>query len=479
MTSPFNQTMHCVLLIPDGVGVRNFVFGRFLDGVSTIGRTTILHGIPGEVLPTYSAPFNGAVDWRAFTAYRETPLSAMLRYALAYAQMHWVATESMKFNARGTVHGSWKTKAVHGVAKATGRLAAAPAGIHLLDRLHCSTVGRMASVKEYCRLFERIKPTVLLCTHQRPPVILPPVLAARILGIPTATFIFSWDNLSSKGRIAAPFDHYLVWSRHMRDELLRYYPDVAAERVHVVGTPQFDAYADPTTLWSRQEFFARIGADPDRKLICYSGGDTGNCPEDHHHVRILLELIRSGSIPGNPQVLLRPSPVDDGERYNAVRRDFPELIYRRPDWLHTEVGNWAKVLPQKSDVQFLANVTYYSDLNLNFGSTMTLDFALHDKPVINPVIDVSRPFVHGKPLLDFCMQFEHYRPVKALGAARFAATREQLAHDVTAYLADPSLDREGRRKLVDMQVQQPLGHATEQILSVLTRIQRPAPGANG
>ena len=44
------------------------------------------------------------------------------------------------------------------------------------------------------------------------------MLAAKSLGIPTATFIFSWDNLSSKGRIAAPFDYYLVWSEHMGDE---------------------------------------------------------------------------------------------------------------------------------------------------------------------------------------------------------------------------------------------------------------------
>ena len=145
------------------------------------------------------------------------------------------------------------------------------------------------------------------------------MLAARSLGIPTATFIFSWDNLSSKGRIAAPFDHYLVWSEHMRDELMRYYPDVPAGRIHVVGTPQFEPYADPALLWPREEFFRRIGADPSRPLICYSGGDAGTCPEDPEHVRILMELVRAGRIEGNPQVLVRPVPVDEGKRYARVR----------------------------------------------------------------------------------------------------------------------------------------------------------------
>ena len=74
--------------------------------------------------------------------------------------------------------------------------------------------------------FRDWKPEVLLCSHHRPTNVIAPVLAARDLGIPTATLIFSWDNLTSKGRIVAPFDHYLVWSELMRSELLRFYPDV-------------------------------------------------------------------------------------------------------------------------------------------------------------------------------------------------------------------------------------------------------------
>ncbi len=46
----------------------------------------------------------------------------------------------------------------------------------------------------------------------------------------------------------------------MREELLKYYPDVAPNRVHVVGTPQFDPYADPQLHWSREEFFPKKSA---------------------------------------------------------------------------------------------------------------------------------------------------------------------------------------------------------------------------
>ena len=51
---------------------------------------------------------------------------------------------------------------------------------------------------------------------------------------------------------------------------------------------------------------------------------------------------------------------------------------------------------------------------------MTLDFGLHDKPVVNVAFDVADPPLFGVPVWEYYYQFEHYRPVVELGAARFA-----------------------------------------------------------
>jgi hypothetical protein len=362
--------------------------------------------------------------------------------------------------------GSWRTRAADRTARLVGSVAASPARIQVLDRWHQAVVNRMPAVRHWQELFERVQPDVLFCSHQRPPIILPPVLAARRCGIPTASFIFSWDNMTSKGRIAAPFDHYLVWSDLMRQELLRYYPDVTTDRVHVVGTPQFDPYADEALRWSRDEFFARIHADPARPLICFSGNNIDNGPEDPEQVRMLMEFIRSGRVKGNPQVVLRPAPVDNGTRFNAVRRDFPELIYAHPGWSAAEAG-WDHVLPPADDIQFLANLVRYADMNINFGSTMSLDFAVNDKPVVNSSFDVAQPSVFGMPAYDFCMQFDHYRPVVELGASRFARSATEFADAVNLYLQDPAADRDGRRRLVDLEVSGPIGSSTGRIIRAL------------
>ena len=114
-----------------------------------------------------------------------------------------------------------------------------------MDELQFSLVRGRQEVENYKRLFEKTKPSVVFSGCQRPFSVLPAILAAREMGIPTATFIVSWDNLSSKGRIVVPYDHFLVWSDNMRRELQQFRPHVAAENIHIVGTPQFDPYGDP------------------------------------------------------------------------------------------------------------------------------------------------------------------------------------------------------------------------------------------
>src|SRR5208283_3111883 len=83
------------LVIPDGVGVRNFVLGPFL-GLASVGRRVhALHAIPEALLPTYASDANGNVSWHRLLAHRDRPVSFILRRSLDYSQMYWVDTHIM------------------------------------------------------------------------------------------------------------------------------------------------------------------------------------------------------------------------------------------------------------------------------------------------------------------------------------------------------------------------------------------------
>jgi hypothetical protein len=463
--------MRAVIVLPDGVGIRNFLLGPFLRLLQREASALVLHPIPDELLPLYSDGLDGQVTWRGLLPYREGSLSSFLRYAASYAHFHHFDTQGMRYVRSLSAAGGLRTRLGRRLARQLGKAMATPDGIAFLEKWRYRLGARALEVTRYRQIFLEMNPSVLFCSHQRPTEAVPTVLAARSLGIPTATFIFSWDNLSSKARIVAPYDHYLVWSSLMKREMDRYYPEVPQVRVHIVGTPQFDPYRDPALQLSREEFCRWAGADPNRPVICFSGSDLSTAPDDPAYVQIVMEEIRRGHIRHRPQIVLRPAPVDTGERFEPVRQRFPELLYKVPDWLRTR-RDWKGAIPLPADLTALASLTYHCALNLNVSSTMTLDFALRDKPVVNIAFDVTQPPPFGVPLWEFHFRFEHYLPVVRLGAARFARDRAELVKHINAYLDDATLDREARRKFADLELDVPIGESSQQVIEALKRISR-------
>lgn len=433
--------MNVLLLVPDGVSARNFLLTGLPHGLTTAGKVDVL--VNRELLEQYEGDVEGVERMKAFGPYPERPLEAAVRRTLEYAHLRWCNTAGARLNLDAPIPGSACSRILRSAAREASRVLAGPRSLPRLVTVHDHLADRRPEVGTYVDLLREWDTDIVLCAHQRPLVVQPVVMAAKRKGIPTATFIFSWDNLTTKGRIAAPFDHYFVWSDQMAEELNRFYPDVEASRVHVVGSPQFEPYAEPSLRWDREQFLRGLGLDADRPVICYSGGDTLTCPEDPEHLRIVCELIQNGQIQGDPQLILRPAPVDTSDRYNAVLERYP-VVLSRPVWRDGGEG-WSSVVPSRSDMELLVNLTRHADLNINMASTMTLDFALHDTPVVNLGFDVDA----SKNLAPRYYDFDHYRPVVQMGAARVVRDPAELAGAVNAYLADPSLDREGRARFVD------------------------------
>lgn len=461
------------VLVPDGVSVRNFILGHFLTEMAESFRPHVFHNIPEHLLDRYTGPHGDSVTWRPMVPYLQARVPLVLQYTLEYAHMYRANTQAMQRALGRPLRGPLRSRVFIRSSRLAGRVGAVLGCMSALEAAYCSAAAARPEVERYRALFSEMEPAAVFCSSQRPTTVLPAVLAAKAMGIPTFAFVFSWDHLTTKGRIAAPFDHYMVWSRHMQNELMRYYPQIPAENIHIVGTPQFDPYADTSLLWTREEFCRRIGADPNRKLLCYSGGDMATCPEDPQHLEALMVHVRSGRIKGNPQVVLRPVPVDNGKRYDDVCGRYPEIIRTQPQWVHAEPGNWTRVLPTAEDVQFLTNLTHHVDVNLNLGSTMTLDFGMHDRPVVNVAFDCSDPPALGMPVWDYYYNYEHLRPIVELGTTRIARNREQLADHVNAYLENPALDREGRRRLVELQVGVTPGESSRRIVNVLEQLCSP------
>jgi hypothetical protein len=146
--------------------------------------------------------------------------------------------------------------------------------------------------------------------------------AAAWQGIATASWIQSWDNLSTKGLLHFVPDRVFVWNGVQREELARYH-GIPARHVCLTGAQTFDHWFDGAEPSSRSEFCARNGLDPERPIILYlaSARQAEESPQDFFLP--WLEAIRSSGdeVLDRVNVLVRPPPtnMEPWTEFNAPR----------------------------------------------------------------------------------------------------------------------------------------------------------------
>ncbi len=148
-----------------------------------------------------------------------------------------------------------------------------------------------------------VSPLVRQQTHQTEVV-----KAARALDIPSALLVYSWDNLSNKGRIHVAPDRIFAWNELQRREAEELH-GVDPERVVVTGAPHWDRFFALEPSIDREELCARHGFDADEPIVLYLGSTNEVCPDEPSIVETWLDALRGSPGPlRRANVLIRPHP---------------------------------------------------------------------------------------------------------------------------------------------------------------------------
>src|ERR1043166_4818110 len=155
---------------------------------------------------------------------------------------------------------------------------------------------------------DRLQPKVLVSTSTDGFPDTPWLVAAGLLGIPRATWIRSWDNITTKCELIPDAEFFLVWSELMEQELRLYFPRYNHRRMLRIGTPQFDGHRDMENVIPRKAFCERVGLDPNRPIVLYCTGGTHICKKEHLVINDLRDALDKVKHLGNPQLLIRLHP---------------------------------------------------------------------------------------------------------------------------------------------------------------------------
>jgi hypothetical protein len=365
---------------------------------------------------------------------------------------------------------------------------------HAVLRMANSLLGRWRGVRrawlalehvlvpghEFDLLLARHRPDVVVAANYgTEPETIRLLRAAARARVPSATIVPSFDNLTSKGAIAAVADRMLVWNDTMRREAVDLH-DVPSERVVACGPLQFDIYASPDRWADARDVWAAHGLDVARPTFVVGTITPVYFPYNVDVITIIAEAIERGNLPADGQVLVRLHPQvvrdrvfgDDLAGYEQLARRFPFVRLNVP-----AVRKWQTMSPPpKNDMAVLASILAHAAAVVVPASTLAIDAALVGTPVVGIAFDGNDPQPPERSIARH-YDFTHYKPVAASGAIDLARSAEELIASLNSAIRNRSLLEQGRQRLIAELVGRFDGRAVDRVVAEIAALAARSSGA--
>jgi hypothetical protein len=277
-------------------------------------------------------------------------------------------------------------------------------------------------------------------------------------GIESLTVIVGWDNPSSYAIPGAPVNWATCWSQEQKDELV-FGSDWPPASVNIGGIPSYDGYFRKSWLLERDQYFRLHGLDASRKLISYACSFVHFAP-NYPNVEALARLVSSDKLAEPCQLLVRLHPshfqdkprifADEREKIHALEKIYPHVHIVRPVALGGSLGYYGG-----EDMDEKSSMMAHSDVLVTVYSTMLVETAVHDTPVVAAVLDTpggwKTPGKYSLSLKEIGNWPTHKR-FREARAGRVAADETELREALNAYLRNPHLDAGARRAFIEQEI---------------------------
>jgi hypothetical protein len=454
------QNNTILILLPDGIGLRNFAYSNFhAFGIKENFDIVYWNNTPFDLTDL---------------GFKEIKIQNSKSHPLTETYKNIRKQIELNLNIRKTkdrVYDTYRfpfsyatiTKAIKSsITQLLSFTHSSPFGLKRIRRKVKQEERKTLYYHQCLETLRKETPAMVFCTNQRPMTAIAPLLAAQELGIPTATFIFSWDNLP-KATMVVETDFYFVWSDLMKKELLFYYPYITEKQIFVTGTPQFESHFDKNKLLSKTDFFNQNGLDLHKKYICYSGDDVTTCPDDPKYLEDVAIAIRELNKKGlSLGIIFRRCPVDFSDRYDFVLESYKDVITPIAPLWEKIGGGWNTVLPTQADLDLQLNTIYHTEMVVNLGSSMVFDYVAHHKACAFINYDVA-----NKKISDWSVKkiynYVHFRSMPNTETVFWINSPDEIATIIKKGISDNQIVIESAKKWFEIINQHPPQEASQRI----------------
>jgi hypothetical protein len=443
----FAQKPHIVLVVARGEAVRNFLYSDTLPVLAKNARITLLSLVDhGEVIE-YIKPYVDQVI--PLKPYRENSFVTFYRDVIHGAHYRWLWSENVKSywgRSNAKVKGKWYESLKLQSSRAIAFPLAHRLGLRFGTAVEEWLSWKLRPTRNFDGLFAQLKPDLVFnSSHIHGPEADLPLRVAHGMGLKTAAFIFSWDNLTSRSRVMVPYDYFLVWTEGLKKQFLNFYPEVASTRVIVTGTPQLDFHFDPRFHLSREQLAQRVGLNPSRPFILYTTGRDVDFPDEHKIVMEVIRFVKALEMIPRPQLLVRTYIKGNSPEMVALAEEMkndPDVVFPTILW----DKQW--LMPLHEDLYIYSNLLRYTALGINPASTVTLELMMFGKPAINLGFEPPESNLPYWSRFSRHIDYEHYRPVASSGGVMVARSLDELKIMILRGLNQSESDRPAQERFI-------------------------------
>jgi len=318
---------------------------------------------------------------------------------------------------------------------------------------------RLIRDNRYAAFFEKYKPDLIFSPRIDSTLDSSFLRHARRRKIMTIGMISAWDNITySKYPFRVLPDKLIAYNEIIKNEAVRYL-DIKRENIYVSGWPHFDHYVKNKRI-SREVFCLKLNIPLPKKIILFASNGRSGVTE-WQVLAMLDQAIGNRQIKGDVIILVRHHPAADLIRGGVEYSD--NIVFDNSKTLFREGGrSFSEILIK--DMDHLADTLFYSEVMISTCSTMSIDAAVFDKPIINLAFDgwEKKPF-HQSIVSAYRPNHAHYQPIIKTGGVKIAYSLTELIGFINLYLENPSLDSAGRQMIVREQCWQLDGHSGKRI----------------
>jgi hypothetical protein len=240
---------------------------------------------------------------------------------------------------------------------------------------------------------------MLVVNLPRSPFFLKMIQTARKMKIKTCLIFHTWKELEANGRMIVPFDQYIVWNKHVKEELIYLNPSIKEKNIFVGGSFYYDIFFNNKFRIEKVQFCKSLGIDHSRPYIVYAASNPRAIPNEERIIADIHKDLKMHPNLKDYQLVVRLNPMDTGSAFNQLKDK--ALILLPPYWNWIPELNWNSA--SEKDLSLYYNLLKNALCCIGCASTVALDSLAAGCPVINILYDagkIKEPFLGAKYFWD-------------------------------------------------------------------------------